>query len=126
LGVCLKDEIQAFGYLQQSAFPGDVILASFDTSNALPAWAPLRVVIGHGPESVGLTNLRPQVEAVYSSGWSVDNRKQFLDEQDVRYVILGPLERKLGEWDPESAPYLKKAFEVGEFQIFEVIPTLPF
>lgn len=122
----LKDEIQAFGYLQQSASPGDVILASFDTSNALPAWAPLRVVIGHGPESVGLTNLRPKVEAVYSSGWSADERKQFLDEHHVRYVIWGPLERKLGEWDPESASYLKKAFEVGEFQIFEVVPTLPF
>jgi len=122
----LKDEIQAFAYLRQSASPGDVILASFDTSNALPAWAPLRVVIGHGPESVGLTNLRPQVEAVYSSGWSADKRKHFLNDYDVRYVIWGPLERKLGEWDPATASFLKKAFEVGEFQIFEVIPTQPF
>jgi len=122
----LNDEIQAFAYLRQSASPGEVILASFDTSNALPAWAPLRVVIGHGPESVALTNLRPQVEAVYSSGWSADKRKQFFNEYDVRYVIWGPMERKLGEWDPGIASYLKKAFEVGEFQIFEVIPTLPF
>ena len=89
----LKDESRAFDYLRQVATPGDVVLASFDTSNALPAWAPLRVVIGHGPESVGLADLRPQVEAFYFPAPSDEETKQLLEEQGVRYVIRGPLER---------------------------------
>ena len=119
-----RDEILAFEYLKQSAAKGDVVLASFDTSNALPAWAPLRVVIGHGPESVGLADLRPQVDAFYSSASSDEERRQFLEEQKVRFVIWGPLERGLGQWDLGKASYLRKLFEVGEFQIFEITPDL--
>ena len=120
----LKDESRAFEYLKQSTTPGDVVLASFDTSNALPAWAPLRVVIGHGPESVGLAELRPRVEAFYSQASSDEERIQFLEEQGVRYVIWGPLERKLGQWDPGTASYLKKIHEIGEFQIYETVPAV--
>ncbi len=89
-------EIEAFEYLKQSASPGDVVLASFDVSNVLPAWAPLRVVAGHGPESVGLAELRPIVDAFYSSITPDAERKQFLKEQQVRFVFWGPLERKAG------------------------------
>jgi hypothetical protein len=120
----LNDESRAFDYLRQVATPGDVVLASFDTSNALPAWAPLRVVIGHGPESVGLAELRPRVDAFYSPTPSDEERIRFLEEHGVRYVIWGPLERKLGQWDPGTASYLKKIQEVGEFQIYETVPAL--
>jgi hypothetical protein len=120
----LKGETDAFEYLKQSASPGDVVLASFDTSNALPAWAPLRVVAGHGPESVGLAELRPRVEAFYSSVINDEDRRQLLREQKVRFVIWGPLERKLGDWDPGTAPYLEKVYEAGEFQIYEIAPDL--
>jgi len=117
-------EIEAFEYLKQSASPGDVVLASFDTSNALPAWAPLRVVTGHGPESVGLVELRPIVDAFYSFATHDAERKQFLKEQQVRFVFFGPLERKLGAWDPGKALYLEKVYEAGGIQIYEVDPDL--
>ena len=119
-----KSEIQAFEYLKQSASPGDVVLASFDVSNALPAWAPLRVVVGHGPESVGLAELRPIVGAFYSSTTSDAERIQFLKEQQVRFVYCGPLERKLGDWDPGKAPYLEKVYEAGGIQIYQSCPRL--
>jgi hypothetical protein len=122
----LKNEILAFEFLKQSASPGDVVLASFDTSNALPAWAPLRVVIGHGPESVGLADLRPQVEAFYSLASRDEDRIQFLEHQGVRYVIWGPLERSLGQWDPGTASYLKKIFELGEYRLFETATALAY
>ena len=38
---------------------GALVLASYETGNILPAYAPVRVVVGHGPESVGLTELLP-------------------------------------------------------------------
>ena len=97
-------------------------MASFETSNALPAWAPLRVVIGHGPESVGLADIQPRVQAFYTSAASDEERKQILKEQNVRYVFWGPLERQLGMWDPGVASYLRQVYEAGGFQIFETTP----
>lgn len=121
----LKDEILVFNYLQQSASPGEIVLASFNTSNAVPAWAPLRLVIGHGPESVGLADLRPQVEDFYRSDWSAAEREQFIDDHNVHYIIRGPLERQLGEWDPTVVPYLDPVFELGEFKLFKVVMSFP-
>ncbi len=60
------DEVTLFQTLSDQAQPGDVVLTAFPTGNGLPAWAPLRVVIGHGPESVNLASLQPQVECILS------------------------------------------------------------
>lgn len=59
-------EVAAFQALAALAHPGDVVLAAYDTGNALPAWAPVRVVIGHAPESQGIQDLRPRVQAFFS------------------------------------------------------------
>ena len=58
-------EVDAFLFIAGHAQPGELVLTAFETGNALPAWAPVRVVIGHGPESVGLTELQPRVEAMF-------------------------------------------------------------
>ena len=51
-------EVQAFLFLAAEAEVNDVVLTSYTTGNALPAWAPVQVVIGHGPESVDLARLQ--------------------------------------------------------------------
>ncbi|MFQ5616526.1 MAG: hypothetical protein ACE5GO_08715 [Anaerolineales bacterium] len=120
------EEIAAFQLLREQAEPGDVVLASFETGNALPAWAPVRVVIGHGPESVRLDELRLRVAAFYQPDTddclqSLDaDRKALLDEFDVRYVFWGRAERNLGSWDPREAPYLRVVKSDGLDAIFEV------
>jgi hypothetical protein len=100
-------QVDVFERLAERAVPGSVALASYPTSNALPAWAPLRVVIGHGPESARLSVLGPAVKAFYSLLWTDPERQAFLTEQSVRYVLYGPQERKLGDWDPAAAAYLE-------------------
>ncbi len=60
-------EIASFAWLEEAAEPRSVVLSSFETGNPLPAYAPLRVVVGHGPESAGLEALLPQVRAFYAN-----------------------------------------------------------
>ncbi len=48
------NQVAAFEWLAENAESGAVVLTGFQTGNALPAWAPDFVVIGHGPESAGL------------------------------------------------------------------------
>jgi uncharacterized membrane protein len=71
-------------------------LSAYATGNALPAWAPVRVVLGHGPESADLDQLLPAVERFYV-GMSEDARTAFLETYEVDYLWMGPREHALGE-----------------------------
>jgi hypothetical protein len=114
------EEVAAFEWLAIHAENGDHVLASFSTGNVLPAWAPVRVVIGHGPESVDLARLAPQVEAFYADSASAQARQKFLVEHDVRFVFYGPNEKMIGRWYPDQSSILVEVYSGGEYQIFEV------
>jgi glycopeptide antibiotics resistance protein len=121
------DEVSVFLFLSQHSTPGGVVLTSFETGNALPAWAPLRVVIGHGPESVGLSELNRQVTAFYDHNTPDTARVDLISDLYIRYVFWGPNERYLAiqvnhqPWDPHQAYYLKEINRSGDYTVFEVI-----
>jgi hypothetical protein len=114
------DEVKVCEQLAASAQPGDIVLSSYETGNSLPAWAPVRVVIGHGPESVGLADLLPKVQRVYSVEADDEERQRLIRELNVRYVFYGPSEARLGNWQPEDAPYLQLAYQSGDYQVYQV------
>jgi hypothetical protein len=114
------DEVDAFQFLASYSEAHDIVLASFETGNALPAWAPVKVVIGHGPESIALEELRPQVKAFFDTSSTDNDRRSLVDRLDVKFVFWGPSEKALGDWDPATAGYLEPVYEQGEYTIFEV------
>lgn len=114
-------EVAAFQSLQEQADPGEAVLSAYETGNALPAWAPLRVVIGHGPESAGLAGLQPRVADFYRAGTSNSERLAFLRAVDAAYVFWGPAERALGDWDPGQADYLAPLDLPGPYQVYRAI-----
>lgn len=114
------DEVAVMQVLAKDAPPGSVTLAAFETGNVLPAWAPVRVVIGHGPESVSLAELKPRVAAFYDSATSDHERRALLDEFGVRYVFWGPAERALGDWDPAVADDLQLLTSQGGYQVYQL------
>lgn len=128
--VCLPlfrpvDEISAFTYLSQKASKSQVVLASYNTSNALPAWAPVRVLIGHGPESVQLAKIQPRVEAFFSASTSDAVREQLIDEYQVAYILWGPLERTLGTWVPSSSALVDLVFKNQTYEVYKIKTFLP-
>lgn len=108
-----RDEILAFSAINHQAEPGDVVLSSFEIGNALPAWAPVRVVIGHGPESINLDQLEAQVSQFFAGGLSAQD---LLADQDVDFVFYGPAERELGSV-PEDV--LELVYSNGSYQLFK-------
>ncbi len=114
-------ETAAFRELRSTSAVGELILASYETSNALPAWVPLRVLVGHGPETVGLSALLPQVAAFYSDDATNEFKVELLSEYAVDYVFFGPLERRLGSWAPERSSFLELLFESNGYSVFRVI-----
>ncbi len=111
---------EAYEAVLSLAHPGDVVMASFETGNVLPAWAPVRVPMGHGPESVGLVQARTDVETFYAKGTSDSARQSLLAKYQIRFVLQGPSERALGAWDATSASYLTPVFASSGIRIFSV------
>jgi hypothetical protein len=116
------DEVILFEYLQKQANPGQVVLSAYETGNPLPAWAPVQVVVGHGPESADLELLLLQVQEVYSSNMSDSQRLGWMSSIGIDYVFWGPAEKELGDWDPQTAGFLHLIQQSGDYSLFEVIP----
>ena len=114
-------EVAVFEYLEKNANVNEVVLASYETSNPLPAWAPLRTMIGHGPESFQLDKVKDRVELFFHSSTNDEERLELLGEFQVRYVFWGPNERDLGSWQPSQADYLQAWYEKDGYQVFRVV-----
>lgn len=117
-------EVAAFHFLEGISDPGDIVLTSYETGNALPAWVPVRVVSGHGPESAGSTEYLAQVKKFYQLDTLDSQRTQLLNNWSAQFVFWGPAERALGDWDPYQANYLREIYNKNGFVIFKVINEL--
>ncbi len=117
-----ENYVEAFSHLVETAPPDAVVLSSKDTGNALPAYVPLRVVIGHGPETVGFAELESQVEAFYNGAMGKIERDRFLADQGVDYIVLGPLEDRPGGWQGENAQGWVMVYERAGVRIFSLSP----
>jgi hypothetical protein len=115
------NEVEAFEWLRANGEPEDVVLAAYQTANPLPAWTPMRSLVGHGPESIHLREINARVEAFYAATGSDAERQTLIDEFEVDYVIQGPKERALSGWELETAPYLALGFENADYKIFSVV-----
>jgi hypothetical protein len=113
-------EVAAFEWIADHALPGSVVLSAFDTGNALPAWAPVRSVIGHGPETANLAQLQPQVERFFGGALNGPAADRFLTEQRVGFVLRGPIERELGEW--ENLTRLEAVYDESGYVVYAVEP----
>lgn len=112
-----SEQVKAFNALKELAEPGEVVFTSYVTGNPLPAWAPVRVVLGHGPESVGFSEIYPQVIEIFQSTTPDRLREERFSDWNVQFVLWGPAERTLGDWDPRTASYLQQIAEIGSTTI---------
>ncbi len=90
-----KDYAITFQWLKQNTVTTDVVLASDVVSTWIPGWSGSRVVYGHPYETLNADYKEQQVVDWYT-GENEADCKALLTEYDVRYVVFGPEEEKLG------------------------------
>lgn len=113
------EEKKAFEYLAQTANKQDVVLAQFNTSNAVPAWAPVRVITGHGPESIHFDEIQPRVDAFYQTGMGASHLS-LLREFNIKYVFYGPEESGEGPSAFVDAQVLNLIYSSYRYRIYQV------
>lgn len=107
--------------VSEAVAPNDVVLASYQSGNLLPAWAPVRVLIGHGPESIDLEKFQPQILEFYKSSTSDEWRWNFLGKHEIKYVLVGPRERLLGDWQPDAVDPFMQEIETDGYFLYKVV-----
>ena len=113
-------ELEAIQVIQSPEFIDNHVLASFDESNRLAAWAPVFLLTGLGPESTNLKDISPQIDRFFQNRMTKVEEAAFLDKYGIDYVIYGPEEQKLGLWEGETRPFLTRIFANGVYEIFKV------
>ena len=115
------DEVAALEWLAAHAQPDETVLASFQVSNVIPARTDLRVFAGHGPETLYSTEKQANIHRFFQPDTDDAWRHGLLREFGIDYVLFGPAEQELGDWDPSSAEYLDQCHRVGEYAILSVV-----
>jgi hypothetical protein len=79
--------IEVFEKLHDIGDKNDVVISNYDVSNMIPAYLPMRVVVGHGPESKNLFELKSKVDKLLVGQLSEADFESIIKEFNVKYII---------------------------------------
>jgi len=114
-------EVGILNWLDQNADPRSVVLCSFDTGNAVPAYTDLIPYIGHGPETLFLQEKLQSVSAFFAPGSTSSLRQEILDKTGAGWVMLGPSERSQSlENDLARMSTVTLRFQASDWQVYQV------
>jgi hypothetical protein len=92
-----RDYAAVYQWLEPRSRSDDVILASPLASAWVPGWVGMRVVYGHPYETLDATEKQQQVLDWYNGTDTGAACSALLNEYNVRYILYGPEEQKLGQ-----------------------------
>ncbi|MEI8130837.1 MAG: hypothetical protein WCG34_00285 [Leptolinea sp.] len=116
-------EVAMFEVVNKAARPDDVVLATYETGNVIPAWAPVYVLAGHGPESANLKDIRPEISAFFSGAKDMEWQKEMLSRFGVQFIISGPSEKAQGNWEAVFGSNYILIYQQHEYKIFKAEDT---
>jgi hypothetical protein len=113
------DMVAAVDWLGANSDWQATVLSSERVGNFIPARIGHRVFCCHWAETMYYAQKKQLINEFFST-MSDRERWTLLKEYGVRYVFVGPEERKLGAYEPDSADYLRLRYRDGDTAIYEV------
>ncbi len=104
-------EIDALDWLNTHAPADAIALTDFATGNYLPARTSLRVVIGHGPETIHLEYKQEQAKWFFAGQMTAEERRSLFDTYRIRYIIY-PQGRSAGGTSDLSLVYDENGYHI--------------
>lgn len=121
-----REERAALAWLQVNAPEDSIGLTTEESGNLLPAYAPMRVYLGHGPETLFAVDKGEEVRRLFAGEMSLTEQQALLAESQASYVWVGPRERELGADNLDVAALgLTVAFQDGDYVIYAVQGATP-
>jgi hypothetical protein len=116
----LRQDVDCYKEIDELAEPDEVVLTNMAAGNALPAWANVRTIVGHGPESAGKDELEPLVNLFYSGAMPSSEYEEFIRKHDVRYILLDTEDIKKNLLDPAQYPGVQLIFGYEGCRLYAV------
>lgn len=110
--------VEAYSRLNTYAQPREVVFADFDNSNHIPQYAPVSIFCGYS-NAVRFAAKEEEQEHFFEPGASMEFRKQLLEQNNVRFVLLTADEQKLLNSFTRE-PSLKEVFSNDAAAIYAV------
>jgi len=114
------DLLAGVDWLGENTSWEETVLAGPETGSLIPARIGHRVVVGHGMETVDYEGKRAAVARFFAADTPDAWRLTLLRKLQVMWVFHGPEERALGDFDPDSVPYLEPVFRRGKVTVYRV------
>jgi len=115
-----QDEVAALAWLETETPPDEVVLSSFVVGHFIPGLSGDRSFLGSAVMTIDFNRKREQVKAFFGSGMTDEERLALLQDYAVRYVLHGPAERALGDYDPNLSTLFRPVFRCGAVILYEV------
>lgn len=116
-----NDVVAAYEWLQQNTPPETVILSDLYNGNLIPGRTGRFVYVGHGVETLFFESKLARMAWFYSTNEFDDKKIKFLKHNRINYVFYSPNEKGMRAFKPSEKNYLKKVFQQGEAEIYQVI-----
>ncbi len=114
-------EIEAIHWLKYNTLRTDTVLASYEMGRLIPARAGNRVFMGHFIETVEVNHKKILANTFFQSQTSNGFRLELLEEYNISYVLHGPSEARMGDFDPSAATYLSLSYSNDEVEVYRVL-----
>ena len=67
---------------------GDVVLAPFYESNVLPSYLPIKVLSGHGPESMNFIEISNRIDSFYNGMSDEYMVRELIAEFNIKFIVI--------------------------------------
>ncbi len=116
----LTGEYDALQFLNTTVTGDDVVLASLDIGQFVPALTGARAFVAHWAQTLDFYGKRDMVSAFFNSATDDAERQRILSEYHVTLVVYSPEEKRLGDYNPSVVSYLTEVYNAGDVQVFRV------
>ncbi len=113
-----SQQVESYLALRDIAPPNSIVLSSFEVGNSLPAWVPVRVVQGHGPETVNLEEWQLKIDEYFMENQARAQCGDFFKETSIDYLFWGPGEAEQWNWDPGLKLCLRQVYNSNGYRIY--------
>ena len=112
------DEVAAMEWIAEHSGTDVVVLGSLDTGQYIPVLSGQRAFLAHWAQTVSFYDKRDRVGRFFDAAVGDEDRAETVYSFGVDYVLHGPAERRLGDYDPSTTPWLALVFSAPQVDVY--------
>ena len=119
------DEVAAMEWLEENSPADSVVFSAYDSGSYIPGISGRTAFLSHWAQTVDFYGKRALAEEFYAVATTNARRQQILEQYQIDYVLYGPAERTLGEFQKQGKPFLQAVFTTPEVILYAVNQDVP-